>query len=85
MQLESTTTGAVHPGEYNIALERHYSVQEVADMWNVSANTVRRTFSSEPGVIEFGSDETRWSRKRKIMRIPHSVLVRVHQQQRTVN
>lgn len=38
--------------------------------------------STEPGVIEFGSDETRFKRKRKLLRVPESVLVRVHQQQR---
>ena len=62
-----------------LATEKHYTPQEIADMWAVSANTVRREFRNEPGVIEFGSDETRWGRKRKLMRVPASVLIRVHE------
>ena len=63
---------------FEIAMERHFAPQEVAELWNVSCNTARRIFRNEPGVIEFGSDETRWSRKRKVMRIPASVVARVH-------
>jgi hypothetical protein len=66
-----------------IALERHYSPQEVAEMWGVSVNTIRRAFRGEPGVIEFGSDETMWGRKRKTMRIPVSALIRVHELRRS--
>lgn len=62
------------------ALEKHYTVFEVAEMWGVSHMTIRRMFEKEPGVLIFGTDETRWSRKRKSMRIPQSVVIRVHQQ-----
>jgi DeoR-like helix-turn-helix domain len=65
-----------------IATERHFTPQEIAALWGVSPNTVRRQFREESGVIEFGSDETRWSRKRKVMRIPSSVLSRVHERLR---
>jgi hypothetical protein len=61
-----------------LAFEKHYTPQELAELWGVSANTVRRMFSGELGVLEFGSDETRWSRKRKVMRIPASVVLRIH-------
>ena len=67
---------------FEIAMERHSTPQEVAELWGVSCNTARRIFRDEPGVIEFGSDETRWSRKRKVMRIPRSVLIRVHERLR---
>lgn len=67
----------------DISLERHYSVSEVAAMWGVSYMTVQRLFQNEPGVLVFGSDETRWSRKRKTMRIPESVLMRVHRSHRS--
>jgi len=66
----------------NAAKEKRWTVQEVAELWSVSPDTVRRTFRNESGVIEFGSNETRWGRKRKIMRIPTSVLVRVHKRRR---
>lgn len=60
------------------ALERHYSVIEVAKMWGLSENTIRRMFVDEPGVIEWGSGETRFKRAYKTLRIPESVLQRVH-------
>ena len=64
----------------HVAEQKHYTPQEIAVLWSVSTNTVRRMFRDEAGVLEFGSDETRWSRKRKVMRIPESVLRRVHEQ-----
>lgn len=66
--------------EPTLALEKHYTVLEVASIWSISHMTVRRMFENEPGVLVFGSDETRYGRKRKTMRIPESVMVRVHEQ-----
>jgi hypothetical protein len=60
------------------ALERHYSVIEVAKLWGLSENTIRRMFTGEPGVVEWGSEESRFKRAYKTMRIPESVLQRVH-------
>ena len=65
-----------------IALERHYTIREIAERWAVSENTARRTFEHEVGVLVFGPDESRYKRKRKLLRVPESVLIRVHQQQR---
>lgn len=62
-----------------IATERHYSVFEVAELWNVSTETVRRLFYNQPGVLIFGSPETRYKRKRETMRIPASVVALVHE------
>jgi hypothetical protein len=67
----------------DIALERHYTVFELAQMWNVSHMTIRRMFESEPGVLIFGSDETRYGRRRTTMRIPESVAIRVHRDKHT--
>jgi hypothetical protein len=77
------SSGAKEQRPADVALERHYSPQQVADMWGVSANTVRRAFRGEPGVVEFGSDETLRHRRRKIMRIPESALIRVHERRRS--
>jgi hypothetical protein len=65
-------------GRQDPALEKHYSVLEVAKLWRLSENTVRRMFMTEPGVVEWGSEETRFKRAYKTMRIPESVLQRVH-------
>jgi hypothetical protein len=67
--------------EYSLqdpALEKHYSVIEVAKLWGLSENTIRRMFTGEPGVVEWGSEESRFKRAYKTMRIPESVLQRVH-------
>lgn len=63
----------------SIALERHYSVPEVAELWRMSEKSVRRLFAEESGVLRWGTPET--SRKRGYcnLRIPESVLIRVHQ------
>jgi hypothetical protein len=34
------------------ALERHYSIDEIAKSWGLSGNTTRRMFEHESGVIE---------------------------------
>ena len=60
------------------ALEKHYSVIEVAKLWSLSENTICRMFTGEPGVVEWGSEESRFKRAYKTMRIPESVLQRVH-------
>ena len=60
------------------AFERHYSVGEVAKMWGWSENTIRRMFADEPGVIEWGTEETRFKRGYTTLRIPESIIARVH-------
>ncbi len=34
-------------------LERHYSVAELAQQWNLSRDTIRRIFENGPGVVCF--------------------------------
>ncbi len=60
------------------AFGKHYSVQEISELWGWSENTIRRLFQNEPGVIKKGSPETRNKRKRWQLSIPESVVVRVH-------
>ena len=35
------------------ATERHYTLREIADMWQISYQTARRMFQDEPGVLAF--------------------------------
>jgi hypothetical protein len=62
------------------ASERHYTIAEVGEMWNLSKDTVRRIFQNEPGVLVLGDTSPR-RRKRpyKTLRIPASVAQRVHE------
>jgi AraC-like DNA-binding protein len=70
-------------GLHSIALESHYSVQQVAAMWHVSEKTVRRLFEGEAGVLKWGSGETSRKRSYQNLRIPQSVLIRVHHRRAT--
>ena len=65
-------------GQAAPALERHYSVAEVAKMWALSEKTVRRMFGDEDGVLNWGAPETSRKRGYRTLRIPESVLHRVH-------
>jgi hypothetical protein len=61
-------------------LERHFSVAEVAAMWNLSKDAVRRIFQDEPGVLVLGGRSSGGKRRYTTLRIPQSVLERVHRQ-----
>ena len=43
--------------------QRHYTVPEVADMWNLSPDAVRRLFEIEPGVLVLGDNGRRGTRR----------------------
>ncbi len=58
--------------------ERHYSVAEIGEMWNLSQDAVRRIFENEKGVLVLGNAETRHRRRYTTLRIPQSVVERVH-------
>lgn len=65
-----------------LALERHYSITEVAERWALSEKTVRRMFEGEAGVLTWGREETRGKRGYRSMRIPESIVVRIHERMR---
>lgn len=52
------------------------SIAEVADMLNISRDTARRIFVSEPGVINVGPRHGA-GRRYRVLRIPRGVLNRV--------
>jgi hypothetical protein len=61
-----------------ICTEKHYSVSELAELWNLSKNTIRRIFEKESGVIKWGTREGRFNRRYTTLRIPETVMQRVH-------
>jgi hypothetical protein len=61
------------------AMEHHYTVAEIAAMWNLSKDAIRRMFQNEPGVLILGDRSSRRKRRYTTLRIPQSVLERVHQ------
>src|SRR5437868_10839006 len=66
----------------SVAFERHYCVSEVAELWGLSERTIRRIFGNEPGVFKWESTETRFKRGYTTLRIPESVVQRVHRKLR---
>ena len=37
------------------AIEQHYTPQEIAEMWGLSADAIRDMFRHESGVLKFGN------------------------------
>ena len=63
----------------DVSIERHYSPAEIAEMWNLSPDKVRHLFEHEPGVLVIRNEERRYSKRSyTTLRIPKSVLDRVH-------
>ena len=58
--------------------ERHYAPSEVADLWQFNVETIRRLFQDEPGVVVLQAPVKKGRRPYKTIRIPQSVLQRVH-------
>jgi len=59
------------------AFERHYSVDELAEIWGMSDDFVRRLFREEPGVVVFFKYRP-GRRTYRVLRVPQSVAERVH-------
>jgi hypothetical protein len=64
---------------------RHYSPAEIAELWNLSPDCVRKVFENEPGVLVIGNAQPkRGKRSYTTLRIPQTVLDRVHRRLRKV-
>jgi hypothetical protein len=60
------------------AFERHFSVQEIAKMWDLGVDLIRRLFANEEGVVRIAHPETLHKCGYCTLRIPESVAHRVH-------
>ena len=60
------------------AFERHYTPDQLAEMWSLSPDTVRRLFEREPGVFVIEHTKNKALRRYRTLRIPESVALRVH-------
>ena len=60
---------------------RHYSVDELAEMWKLSRQTITGYFENEPGVVRISGARPRVSKgqRRITLRIPEPVVERVYQ------
>ena len=59
--------------------EPHYTAKELAELWNLSADVVRRLFEREAGVLVLANGSPRGKRRYTTLRIPAAVAQRVHQ------
>ncbi len=78
----SRSTSETRSAIEEIVAERHYSILELAKLWNLSENTIRRMFENEPDVLQWGTPEGRFKRRYRTLRIPERVVLRVHRQLR---
>ena len=62
----------------NPALEPHYSPDDLGKIWGLSADTIRRLFEREPGVLVIEHLKAKKKRRYRTLRIPVSVAERVH-------
>ena len=76
----SAFVDAAFPGDGNSPAfgQQHYTVDQVAEMWSISRDTIRRLFAAEPGVLKFVRPGNRYKRTYSTLRIPESVLNRVY-------
>lgn len=71
--------------DHEVLAEKHYSPNQLAKLWNVSVDTVRRVFADEPGVVVIERPgKGKNSRPYRTLRIPASVALRVYQNHKTV-
>ena len=57
--------------------ERHFSPSQIAEMWALSRDKVRRMFQNEPGVLVI-ENQKYGKRGYRTLRIPLHVVERVH-------
>jgi hypothetical protein len=57
--------------------QEFFTVAEVAVLWNLSSDTIRRWFADEKGVITSGDEHPQGKRRRVTLRIPRDVMERV--------
>lgn len=60
------------------AAEIHLEVKQVAALWGMSDEAVRKLFRDEPGVLKIGRQESQGRKRRKVTLRPLSVVQRVH-------
>ena len=59
-------------------MERHFTVQELAEMWGFSQDFINGRFRDEPGVIYTQKKANAKGRGRGVLRVPQSIAARVY-------
>lgn len=69
-----------HPRLIPHVHEQHYTVPELAKLWAISPQAIRKMFENHPGVLKIERKQTKYKRRYTSIRIPHSVAEKVHGQ-----
>jgi hypothetical protein len=56
----------------------HFSPGELGELWGLSADSIRRLFLHEPGVLVISEGTARGKRRYRTLRIPAPIAERVH-------
>jgi hypothetical protein len=75
MQIHATNSAVTLA---SVVTERHYTPDELGEIWALSADTIRHLFEHEPGVLVIEHQRPRGTRRYRTLRIPESVAQRVH-------
>ena len=59
-------------------LEKHFSPAQLGALWSLSSDFIRNQFRDEPGVLRIDRPEEMHKREYCLLRIPQSVVCRVH-------
>jgi len=73
-----TASGTCLESTPDIALELHYSIQQISEKWGLDEDALREIFREEPGVLKIARPAGRYKRAYTTLRIPLSVLQRAH-------
>lgn len=61
--------------------ERHFTPQELGEIWRLDETTVRRIFQDEPGVLKIGKANRKDGKRDYVtLRIPESVAARIYRE-----
>jgi hypothetical protein len=77
VRLENLTPTRKRKETIDVDEQTDLTVKQIAQMWQLSTDTVQRLFQDEPGVIALGNKNPRGKRKRITLRIPRAVMERV--------
>ena len=51
-------------------MEKHYSLEQIGELWGLSTRTVRKMYENEPGIIVFGNAGSLKKRRYLTLRTP---------------
>ena len=80
--MSPTTHTLVSRGAPN-PFERLYTPKELAELWKLSEQSIRRLFADQPGVFTIGSSNPRGRRGYVTLRIPGAIVDRVFRERLT--